>query len=102
MSPTIGIPVLSRTFTAPTLLSGASCETGRGLLSYHGFTPNYAPLEQDNGLVLWPCESMGLWPSMVLLLDTQERLLIWTGASAAQELSSNPEGRLLLVLVSAY
>lgn len=37
----------------------------------------------------WPCESMALWPSLVLLLDTHDRLCIWKGVEAAAKL----EGR---------
>jgi hypothetical protein len=47
----------------------------------------------DGKLQSWPCQTMALWPDLVLLLDTQDRLVIWIGREAALMLAAGMEER---------
>jgi hypothetical protein len=38
----------------------------------------------------WPCQTMALWSNMILVLDTQDRIVIWVGREVAYMLAAAP------------
>jgi hypothetical protein len=45
----------------------------------------------QSALVSWPCETMALWPGRILVLDTQDRIVIWIGREVAAALDGPAE-----------
>jgi len=38
----------------------------------------------------WPCQTMAMWPNLIVVLDTQDRIVIWIGREAASMLAAAP------------
>lgn len=49
--------------------------------------------EDEKGVLRrWPCQTMAMWPGVILVLDTQDRIVIWIGREAASMLAAGPTG----------
>ena len=40
----------------------------------------------------WPCQTMAMWPNVILVLDTQDKVVVWIGREVAYWLM-RPEER---------
>ena len=43
---------------------------------------------EEAALRPWPCQTMAMWPDVILVLDTQDRIVIWVGREAAYMLAA--------------
>lgn len=59
------------------------------MLSTGPLTTSTAAEDENGVLRRWPCQTMALWPNVIVVLDTQDRVVIWIGREAASMLAAD-------------